>query len=191
MKRCGAAGRALARLALLCVAGSAIGAQGDAAAGKRKASTCNACHAVSGFKAMPKLAGSAQYIVSALAAYERQVRPHRTMQDVARGLNARDAADLGAFYSSLGLAPGSPAAAPPEASHRCATCHGEQGREPVTPDVPVLAGQSVGYLEQTLKEYRSAERAHPVMNEQARTLSDEEISTLAAWYAQTPGLSFK
>jgi cytochrome c553 len=173
--------------------GVAAGAAGDPVAGKRKATPCNGCHAVGAFKAMPRLGGqSAAYIVGALRAYETHVRHHRTMQDVARGLSARDQADLAAFYASLPRASSeqAPLGAPAKARD-CAVCHGEAGDRPAAADVPLLAGQSAGFLDQALREYRSGERVHAVMQEQARMLTDEELAALVQWYAQLPGLIVK
>jgi len=47
------------------------------------------------------------------------------------------------------------------------------------------------YLEQVLRDYRSGARKHPVMQEQATTLSDQDISELAAYYASRGGLFVK
>jgi cytochrome c553 len=175
--------------------GVADGVQGDAAAGKRKATPCNGCHAVSSFKAMPRLGGqTAAYIFQALTAYETHMRAHRTMQDVARGLSARDMRDLAAFYASLprGTASAENEVAPaPALTQRCAVCHADRGSQPATADAPLLVGQSAGYLEQTLKEYRSGDRVHAIMREQARDLSDQDIVDLVNWYSGQPGLVLK
>jgi cytochrome c553 len=39
------------------------------------------------------------------------------------------------------------------------------------------------YVEQQLKNYRSGQRQHEIMNVVARPLSDADIADLAAWYA--------
>jgi cytochrome c553 len=39
-----------------------------------------------------------------------------------------------------------------------------------------------------LREYRAGTRKHVVMQEQAATLTDEQIVDLAAYYASLPGL---
>jgi cytochrome c553 len=181
---------ALALMALF--AASAPAAEGDPAAGKRKTTTCNACHGVSGFKSMPRLGGqSAGYIVSALRAYQDGKRSHSTMRDVAGALSARDIADLGAHYASIQRPAPAPAAEAPEPAARCAACHGAQGDEPLTPDVAIIAGQNAAYLELTLKEYRSGTRVHEVMQQQAAGLDDATIAGLAAYFASRAGLSVK
>ena len=64
----------------------------------------------------------------------------------------------------------------------CAVCHGPSGLS-TTPDAPHLAGQPAIYLAAQLRAYRSGTRAHEVMAVMAKTLSDDDISNLAAWYA--------
>lgn len=184
--------KAFALVLLLLFAASARGAEGDPVAGKRKTTTCNACHGVSGFKSMPRLGGqSAGYVISALRAYKEGRRSHSTMRDVAGALSARDIADLGAHYASIPRTAPAAAVEAPEPAARCAACHGTQGDEPVAPDVAVIAGQNAAYLEQTLKEYRSGTRVHEVMRGQAADLDDTAIAALAAYFAGRPGVSVK
>jgi cytochrome c553 len=61
----------------------------------------------------------------------------------------------------------------------------------VAPEIALIAGQSAGYLDQTLKEYKSGVRPHAVMQEQVRELGDAQIAELVAWYAAQKGLSVK
>ena len=64
----------------------------------------------------------------------------------------------------------------------CATCHGPNGLSTM-PNAANLAGQPSIYLEEQLKAYRSGKRHHEVMSVIAKTLSDEDILHLSAWYA--------
>jgi cytochrome c553 len=64
----------------------------------------------------------------------------------------------------------------------CAVCHGPVGVS-VAPDAPNLAGQPASYLSQQLQHFRSGARKHEVMNVMARTLSDDDIGNLAAWFS--------
>ena len=81
-----------------------------------------------------------------------------------------------------------PAAAQPQvagqlkAQQVCAVCHGPQGVSSA-PDAPNLAGQPAMYLNSQRRHYRSGERRHEVMNVIAKTLSDQDIEAVAAWYA--------
>lgn len=68
----------------------------------------------------------------------------------------------------------------------CQGCHGIEGYRTAYPEVyhvPKLGGQHLPYLVKALKDYRSGERNHPTMAAIASTLSDEDIDTLAAYYA--------
>ena len=64
----------------------------------------------------------------------------------------------------------------------CSVCHGPLGLS-VTPDAPHLAGQPAIYTAAQLRAYRSGTRKHEVMAVMARSLTDEDISQLAAWFA--------
>lgn len=102
----------LPRLLLLAAAGclaSAAGAAGDPVAGKDKAFTCMGCHGVPSYTnayptfRVPKLGGQhAQYIVSALQAYQNGDRPHDTMHAQAASLSEQDMQDIAAYFSQLG-----------------------------------------------------------------------------------------
>ena len=64
----------------------------------------------------------------------------------------------------------------------CAVCHGPLGLS-ATPDAPHLAGQPAIYTGAQLRAYRSGARKHEVMAVMAKSLTDEDISQLAAWFA--------
>jgi len=64
----------------------------------------------------------------------------------------------------------------------CANCHGVDGIATL-PGAANLAGQQDEYLRGPLKAYRSGARQDPVMGVVAKTLSDEDIVNLAAWYS--------
>ncbi len=92
----------------LATATSALAAEGDAAAGKRKTSMCAGCHGIGGYKTVfpevyhvPKLGGQhAAYLVKALQEYKAGDRSHPTMRAIAAGLTDQDMADLAAYYAS-------------------------------------------------------------------------------------------
>ncbi len=68
------------------------------------------------------------------------------------------------------------------AAQACAVCHGPLGIA-AAPDAPNLAGQPAFYVASQLRAYRNGSRKHEVMAVIARTLTDDDISNLAAWYA--------
>lgn len=67
-------------------------------------------------------------------------------------------------------------------SQVCMVCHGPVGIS-TTPDAPHLAGQPAIYVAAQLRAYRAGARKHEVMGVIARTLTDDDIDNLAAWYA--------
>ena len=80
------------------------------------------------------------------------------------------------------------AAGSPEAGENkaqsCVACHGAKGANPIQDSYPILAGQHADYLRHTLKAYRSGERENAIMNGLAKTLSDQDIADLAAYFAE-------
>jgi cytochrome c553 len=68
------------------------------------------------------------------------------------------------------------------AQQACAVCHGQTGLASA-PDAPNLAGQPAFYVASQLRAYRNGSRKHEVMAVISKTLSDDDINNLAAWYA--------
>ena len=69
----------------------------------------------------------------------------------------------------------------------CLGCHniiGYQASFPEVHKVPKIAGQSAGYIEAALHEYKAGERKHPTMRGIADTLSDQDIKDVAAYYSK-------
>lgn len=68
----------------------------------------------------------------------------------------------------------------------CIGCHGIQGYRASFPEVyrvPKIAGQNAAYIEAALRQYASGARSHPTMDGISRTLSDQDIADVAAYYA--------
>lgn len=69
----------------------------------------------------------------------------------------------------------------------CIGCHAIPGYKAVFPEVyqvPMIGGQSAGYIDSALKAYRKGDRKHPSMRGIAASLSDQDIADLAAYYSQ-------
>lgn len=60
----------------------------------------------------------------------------------------------------------------------CASCHGMDGKGTVP-----LAGKKAAYLEEQLRAFKGGERKQEMMNMMAKSLSDQDIEDLAAYYA--------
>ncbi len=68
----------------------------------------------------------------------------------------------------------------------CIGCHGIPGYKadfPIVYSVPMLGGQNAKYIESALKAYQKGERRFPTMIATARSLSDQDIADVAAYYA--------
>ena len=87
---------------------------------------------------------------------------------------------LGLMAATSGIAQGQATAGETKA-RTCAVCHGPLGIATM-PDTPNIAGQRERYLNER-KAYRSGKRSHEVMSLMAKPLSDEDIASLAAWFA--------
>jgi len=64
----------------------------------------------------------------------------------------------------------------------CAGCHGLEGHATM-PGTPSLAGQPAYFTHWQLIKYRDGRRQDPLMAPFAKTLSDEDMGDLAAFYA--------
>lgn len=96
-----------------------------------------------------------------------------------------------AFMLCAGLAQAADLAKGAEkADQVCAACHGKDGKTPIDPSYPILAGQHAGFLAQAMRDYKSGSRKNAIMSAQASLLSSADIENLAAYYASLPsGLS--
>lgn len=77
----------------------------------------------------------------------------------------------------------------------CEGCHnvggGYKADFPEVYYVPMLNGQSAGYIVQALQDYRSGARRNPTMKAIASSLTDKEMADIAAYYALPKGVSVK
>ena len=96
----------LAALLAVAFAGQALAApKGNAAAGKKKATACAACHG-DGNKTLdgtyPRLAGQyPDYLAKALREYKSGKRKNLVMQGQAQNLKDKDIDDIAAYFGSL------------------------------------------------------------------------------------------
>lgn len=95
---------------------------------------------------------------------------------------------LGMFlaFSGATQAAGDAAAAKDKLS-MCEGCHGIPGYKTAFPSayhVPKLGGQHAEYIIKALEGYKSGSRSHPTMTALAKTLSQQDIEDLAAYYSK-------
>ena len=94
--------------------------------------------------------------------------------------------------SSAGLPQGDAAAGKALAAKKgatgqaCVDCHGADGNAPIDASYPKLGGQYHDYLSHSLQMYRDGERSHALMASQAKSLTDQQIADLAAYFGSQP-----
>ncbi len=95
--------RSALAIALVAVSSSALAASGDADAGRKKSTPCQACHGQSGMSVspdFPNLAGqNVDYIVAALHHYKNGKRKNPIMVAQAANLSEKDILDLAEYFS--------------------------------------------------------------------------------------------
>jgi cytochrome c553 len=75
-------------------------------------------------------------------------------------------------------------------SAACAACHGIDGNSEIA-SFPKLAGQNRDYLYHALKDYQSGKRKNPLMSEQVKSLSDDDLHDLASYFSKQKGVYLK
>ena len=70
---------------------------------------------------------------------------------------------------------------------QCAACHGKDGKSPIDPSYPKIAGQYPDYLVKVLGDYQSGARKNPIMGAIAKPLSKADIENVAAFFSSLPG----
>ncbi|MCI4566445.1 cytochrome c [Lysobacter sp. CFH 32150] len=73
-----------------------------------------------------------------------------------------------------------------ETGQACVDCHGADGNKPIDPTYPKLGGQYASYLEHALQAYRKGDRENALMAGQAKTLTDQQIADLGAYFSAAP-----
>jgi cytochrome c553 len=182
--------------------GAVIAAQGTAAG----APACAQCHAFDGASdgsgAFPRITGqSAYYLAKQLRDFASGVRENAIMSPIAKALDARDIADVSAYYAGM-KAPEPPLKSPPaelvkrgavlatvgsaeRGIQACNSCHGPAGSgEP--PVIPYLAGQYSQYIVFTLDMWQRGFRKNSpeAMAVIAKKLDAQEIAAVTAYYQQ-------
>ena len=69
----------------------------------------------------------------------------------------------------------------------CNACHGAEGKKPLMPNYPKLAGQNAAYAEQQMKDIKSGARNNgqtAAMKGVMHLVNDEEIKALADYLSK-------
>ena len=172
------------------------------------AADCNGCHGddgVSQWTDVPTIAGIDAFVHSdALYIFRDEARPcteteykqgdksgtSTTMCAVTADMSDDDIEAIAEYYADLPFVPAkqefdADLAAKGKAVHdaECDRCHSEGGSN-VEDEASIIAGQWIGYLEDTFAEYRAGERDQPKkMEEKLNALSDDDVKALVHYYA--------
>ena len=164
---------------------------GDPTVGKTKAAACVGCHGAEGISEElpgPSLAGqNAPYFIEALKAYITDARDNPMMGAAAKTVSTEDAAHLAAYFAGLKcestLTEERQAASPGRTTaSKCVACHGVSGVS-ANSQWPNLVGLSRNYLNDAVKAYRGGARKNAMMAGIATGLSDADIESTVAYYA--------
>lgn len=172
---------------IVAVAVLANSAVADTSQGRTLAKQCSTCHGTDGIARIPiapNIGGEpADYLSRQLYAFRNGQRQHEMMSVVAAGLDDDSISEISRWYASqallVKLKSGEDENSAPVL---CSGCHGFNGIA-TTPETPNLAGESSIYIETQLKAFRTGKRAHQAMSEIASDLSNEEMRSVADWYA--------
>jgi cytochrome c len=69
----------------------------------------------------------------------------------------------------------------------CFTCHGKDGKTPILPSYPLIAGQNVEYILQQMKDIKSGARANggsAAMRGVMHLVNEEEMKVLAEYISK-------
>jgi cytochrome c553 len=96
--------RTLACALLLAFAPAAFAASGDASVGKKKSTSCAACHGADGVSPSPEFPNLADqyadYLESAMKHYKNGKRKNPIMAEQVKNLSTKDMMDLAAYFAS-------------------------------------------------------------------------------------------
>ncbi|WP_299772052.1 c-type cytochrome [uncultured Pseudoteredinibacter sp.] len=150
---------------------------------------CSSCHGVDGRSSndlWPNLAGQkAGYIASKVRAIRDGERIVPTMMPFVQALSDEQIDAVAKHFASKKRAKAIGSKKELPGAHvraRCVSCHGMQGIT-VNQLWPNLAGQKAGYLLKQLRDFRSGQRKHPIMEVIAGELNDEQSKQVAEYYS--------
>ena len=165
---------------------------------------CVACHGgdgVSQDETVPTIAGVSPFVISdALIAFQDGARPCRKGQlqdgteidhcELVVGMEIDTFDEIGEHFAAMEFVPAeqefdealAEAGAAVHEEH-CSKCHTEGGSV-ADDEAGILAGQWMGYLRQTMIDYRAGDRAMPgKMEPKVEALSDDDVEALVHFYA--------
>lgn len=160
-----------------------------------KATLCASCHGEQGVpidKSIPIIWGQYQgYLYLELRDYKLGNRKNEQMQPIVQDMSRDDMMALAEYFSQKTWpnlnqpradATQTKLAEQAVTAGQCGSCHGEQGLG--TGTQPRIAGQGVDYLQRTMTEFATKQRANnPWMSDLMATLKPDDIAALAHYMA--------
>lgn len=155
---------------------------------------CEECHGLNGIGAnpsIPHLNGQlAENTSEALKQFKEGKRPSSTPQHANPEITEKDITILGKYYfAQIATRPeqatdaAKAAAGEPIYKRRCTKCHIDNGRD-ADHEAPLLAGQSLPYLQAQTEAFVSGKRSFPfLMDESYKGLSAEDLDRLSHFFA--------
>lgn len=169
--------------------------------GEDRAVLCNQCHGADGNSKKPDVPNLAsqnsKYLLEQIEKFANKSRKNYVMNALSKNFSSEDKVNLAIFYASMQVKPVKTNTqlsikGKPLYIRQCSLCHGERGIGKA--NFARLAGQQIHYVESTLRRFRgnainknisdSSTRRSVVMESVSKSLSDEDISVLAAYIAQ-------
>lgn len=68
-------------------------------------------------------------------------------------------------------------------SNTCGGCHGTNGAS-AGPSMPIIGGQAPGYIEETMKKFKSGERPSSIMGRLAKAYSDDDFKAMDQFFTE-------
>jgi len=68
-------------------------------------------------------------------------------------------------------------------SNTCNGCHGTNGAS-AGPSIPIIGGQTPGYVEDSMKKFKSGERPSSIMGRLAKAYSDEDFKAMDKFFSE-------
>lgn len=171
----------------------------------QRIAVCTSCHGPGGVSAnpdIPSLAGQHElYLASSIDEYRGKESSSELMSGMTRAIEAADVKPLAAYFSRQPYRRGRQAVDEERAERGkdayeklCQTCHMDSGRASRYADVPLMAGQSLGYLVTAMEKILSGKRQVDIVKRQAleRLSREERIDALHYFASQQvePGQVF-
>ena len=190
----------LLRILILIFLSSSLLGAGDPTKGAEKIATCSACHGNNGNSLVglwPSLAGqNEKYLFRQLSQMKSGKRDIIEMSGLLDDFKDEDLLDIAAYYAQQKNLIGQATEGLAEIGSKlyytgniskgipaCTACHSPRGAGNAPAGYPLLSGQKSGYIDKTLREYRSEKRGGSeealIMQSISYKLNDSEIEALS------------